>query len=92
MKIKTLLLCFGLGYLLLFALQGQYMAIFQGGLQSYPDGQRMLLRSAHIYAMLCALPLIFMGQYLPARAALVRVVGRWRLPVSTVVDVYRLFY
>jgi hypothetical protein len=68
MKIKTLLLCFGLGYLLLFALQGQYMAIFQGGLQSYPDGQRMLLRSAHIYAMLCALPLIFMGLYLPARA------------------------
>jgi hypothetical protein len=67
-KMKTLLVCAGLGYLLLFVLQGQYMAIFQGGLQGYPDGQRMLLRSAHIYAMLCSLPAIFMGLYLPDRA------------------------
>jgi len=67
---KPALLIAGILYLVLFAVQGQYMVIFQGGLQDYPAGHRMLLRSAHIYAMLCAIPCILLGLYLPAKRSL----------------------
>lgn len=65
-NLKPILVFAALLYLVLFAVQGQYMALFQGGLQDYPDGQRMLLRSAHIYAMLCSLPALVLGMYLPS--------------------------
>jgi len=31
----------GISFLIIFSVQGQYMAFFMGGLQDMPDGQRM---------------------------------------------------
>jgi len=78
MRPHALLTLAGISFLIIFSVQGQYMAFFMGGLQDMPDGQRMLLRSAHIYAMLCALPTIVLGLYLPRGRAL-----RWYEWIAT---------
>lgn len=56
------LLVGGLG-LVLFALQGQYMARVLG-MENLPDGSRMLYRSAHIYLMLASLVNVGVGYYM----------------------------
>lgn len=56
------LLVGGLG-LLVFVLQGQYMARVLG-METLPDGARMLYRSAHIYLMLACLANIAVGYFM----------------------------
>jgi hypothetical protein len=57
----------GLG-LILFALQGQYMARVLG-VELLPDASRMMYRSAHIYFLLVCAANIGIGYTLPAGAA-----------------------
>ena len=57
----------GLG-LILFALQGQYMARVLG-VELLPDASRMMYRSAHIYFLLVCTANIGIGYVLPAGAA-----------------------
>lgn len=68
MSLRTChLLVGGLG-LLVFLLQGQYMARVVG-MEALPDGARMLYRSAHIYLMLASLANVCVGYYMtPERA------------------------
>jgi hypothetical protein len=56
------LLVGGLG-LLIFLLQGQYMGRVLG-METLPDGERMLYRSAHIYLMLACVANISVGYFL----------------------------
>jgi hypothetical protein len=58
------LLVGGIG-LALFLLQGQYMARVLG-VDTLPDGPRMLYRSAHIYFLLSCLANVGIGYYMPS--------------------------
>jgi hypothetical protein len=49
--------------LVLFLLQGQYMARVLG-MDTLPDGARMLYRSAHIYLMLASLANVCVGYFM----------------------------
>lgn len=53
MSLRTLHLSIGILGLLVFVLQGQYMALVLN-VPELPDTQRMLYRSAHIYLMLAS--------------------------------------
>ncbi len=60
------LLVGGLG-LVLFALQGQYMARFLG-VADLPDAARMLYRSAHIYLLLASVANVSAGYFMTPTA------------------------
>ena len=71
MNFRTFHLLVGALGLLLFILQGQYMARVIG-LETLPDGERMLYRSAHIYLMLACLANVAVGYFMtPGRGATV---------------------
>lgn len=69
MNIRTCHLIAGALGLILFALQGQYMARVLG-VELLPDGSRMMYRSAHIYFLLVCAANIGIGYTLPAGAPL----------------------
>lgn len=69
MNVRSIhLLVGGLG-LLLFVLQGQYMALVIG-VEHLPDAPRMMYRSSHIYLLLAGVANVSVGYYLAPNASL----------------------
>jgi hypothetical protein len=69
LNFKNLHLLVGALGLLLFILQGQYMALVIG-VEHLPDAPRMMYRSAHIYFLLACVANISVGYYLAPAVSL----------------------
>ncbi|MEM7359534.1 MAG: hypothetical protein AAF431_10585 [Pseudomonadota bacterium] len=65
----------GIVGMLVFVLTGQHMALIHNGLVDMADGPRVLIRTAHLYIMLCSAINIVIGIYArELRISLVQVI------------------